>query len=61
MIKDIHLKKDLNLVLTTGPLPLCDLCPLCGKGHMITVERLLPLRFPLVRPPPEIKKDNINA
>jgi len=29
-----------------------DLCPLCRKGHMVTVERLLPLRFPLVRPPP---------
>jgi len=28
-----------------------DLCPLCEKGHMVTVERLLPLWFPLVRPP----------
>ena len=35
-----------------------DLCPLCGKGHMVTVERLLPLRFPLVRPPPQIESND---
>jgi hypothetical protein len=30
-----------------------DLCPFCGKGHMVTVESLLPLRFPFIRPPPQ--------
>lgn len=35
-----------------------DLCPLCRKGHMVTVERLLPLRYPLVRPPPQVASND---
>jgi len=30
-----------------------DLCPSCGKGHMVTFQKLLPLRFLFVRPPPQ--------
>lgn len=30
-----------------------DLCPFCHKGHLILIRNLLPLRFPLTRPPPE--------
>jgi hypothetical protein len=29
-----------------------DLCPFCNKGHLITIQNLLPLRFPFTRPPP---------
>ena len=38
-----------------------DLCPLCRKGHMVTVERLLPLRYPLVRPPPKVSSNDSNS
>jgi hypothetical protein len=40
-----------------------DLCPFCHKGHLVTIQKLLPLRFPLTRPPPQRKiNDNyINA
>jgi len=30
-----------------------DLCPFCNKGLLITIRKLLPLRFPIIRPPPQ--------
>jgi len=40
-----------------------DLCPFCHKGHLIPIQNLSPLRFPLTRPPPqtEIYDNYINA
>jgi len=38
-----------------------DLCPLCRKGHMVTVENLLPLRLPLIRPPPQRASADSNS
>ncbi|MCK4496498.1 MAG: transposase, partial [Candidatus Aminicenantes bacterium] len=40
-----------------------DLCPFCHKGHLIPIQNLLPLRFPVTRPPPqtEINDNYINA
>lgn len=30
-----------------------DLCPFCYKGHLITIQKLLPWRFLFTRPPPQ--------
>jgi hypothetical protein len=38
-----------------------DLCPLCGKGHMVTFQKLLPLRFLFVRPPPKRESNDFNT
>ncbi|MFW6129425.1 MAG: IS91 family transposase [Candidatus Aminicenantaceae bacterium] len=38
-----------------------DLCPLCGKGHMITCQKLLPLRFLFIRPPPQRASNDFNT
>jgi len=40
-----------------------DLCPFCHKGLLLTIENLLPLRFPFTRPPPqtEIKDYYVSA
>ncbi len=40
-----------------------DLCPFCHKGLLLTIENLLPLRFPFTRPPPqtEIKDYHVSA
>lgn len=40
-----------------------DLCPFCNKGHLITIQKLLPLRFLFIRPPPqtEINDNYISA
>ena len=40
-----------------------DLCPFCHKGHLTTIKKLLPLRSPFTRPPPqsEINDNYITA
>lgn len=38
-----------------------DLCPLCGKGHMVTIQKLLPWRLLFIRPPPQRASNDFNT